>query len=178
MVDHVTLASFHLEGDAQLWYQLLKQERITITYKEFKQGLHTRFGPNQFFNFLENLPSYSRQGKSKIIRENLRNYLLEPDIFHRHTKLYEARDLAHRPSKVSSTNFDSQNGPVLVPIKRLTTKEIDERRKKGLCFKCNEHFGPRHRCKKLCMIQACFNDSDADEEMEITGESLEIQWPP
>ncbi|KAL5744096.1 hypothetical protein ACOSQ2_027212 [Xanthoceras sorbifolium] len=25
--DHVALASFHLEGDAQLWYQLVKQEK-------------------------------------------------------------------------------------------------------------------------------------------------------
>ncbi|KAH7573268.1 hypothetical protein JRO89_XS03G0104100 [Xanthoceras sorbifolium] len=44
VVDHVTLASFHLEGDTQLWYHLLKHERIYVSWEELKQGLHSKFG--------------------------------------------------------------------------------------------------------------------------------------
>ena len=77
--------------------------------------------------------------------------------------LYEARNLSQGLFKLP----EAQNNSVSVPVKRLSTKEISERRKKGLCFKCNEQFGPRHHCKKLFMIQACFNKRDADEEMEI-----------
>ena len=54
-----------------------------------------------------------------------------------------------------------------MPIKRLSTEDIDERKKKGLCFKCNKQLGSGHHCKKLFMIQACFNGSDANEDMEI-----------
>lgn len=32
----VELVSPHLDGDAHLWYQLLKQERGTVTWKEFR----------------------------------------------------------------------------------------------------------------------------------------------
>ncbi|KAJ0025168.1 hypothetical protein Pint_07508 [Pistacia integerrima] len=95
-------------------------------------------------------------------------------------KLYEARNKARDlvSSKVSSTNYEAQSSPTTMLIRRLTMEESDQRRKKGLCFKCNEKFGPEHHCKKLFMIQACLNDNDADEEMEIIGGSLEIPWPP
>ncbi|KAJ0019948.1 hypothetical protein Pint_30984 [Pistacia integerrima] len=94
-------------------------------------------------------------------------------------KLYEARNNARDlvSSKVSSTSYEAQSSPAAMLIRRLTMEEIDERRKNGLCFKCNEKFGLGHHCKKLFMIQVCLNDSDADEEMEITGGSLEILWP-
>ncbi|KAL4181209.1 hypothetical protein AMTRI_Chr12g270130 [Amborella trichopoda] len=42
--EYVALASFHLEGDAQLWYQLFNQE-----------GLHARYGPTQFQDFFGEL---------------------------------------------------------------------------------------------------------------------------
>ena len=51
----VSFASFHLEGDAQLWYQLLKQEVAVITWEEFKGGLLSRYGPNQFYDFSREL---------------------------------------------------------------------------------------------------------------------------
>jgi hypothetical protein len=50
-----------------------------------------------------------------------------------------------------------------LPIKRLTLEELKERQEKGLCFKCNEKYGPRHRCKKLLMIEAYLReDEDGD----------------
>lgn len=37
--DRVEIASFHMIGDAQLWYQLLKQEKPSVTWAEFKEGI-------------------------------------------------------------------------------------------------------------------------------------------
>lgn len=37
----VPVASFHLQGDALLWYQLLKQHMDVITWKEFRDELHS-----------------------------------------------------------------------------------------------------------------------------------------
>jgi hypothetical protein len=40
------LASFHLEGEAQLWYQILLREDREIRWVEFTDALCARFGPN------------------------------------------------------------------------------------------------------------------------------------
>ncbi|KAK1373085.1 hypothetical protein POM88_029278 [Heracleum sosnowskyi] len=53
--ERVPLASFNLEGEAQLWYQLLKQEKPVISWEEFKDGHNFRYGPDQFFDFFGEL---------------------------------------------------------------------------------------------------------------------------
>ncbi|KAI9199008.1 hypothetical protein LWI28_025853 [Acer negundo] len=60
--EKVALASFHLEGDAQLWYQLLKQESPTITWDVFQEGLNARFGPTQFYDFFGELTKLQQVG--------------------------------------------------------------------------------------------------------------------
>lgn len=37
--------------------------------------------------------------------------------------------------------------PPNVPVKRLSTSELQERRDKGLCYTCDEKFLPGHKCK-------------------------------
>ena len=54
----------------------------------------------------------------------------------------------------------------------MTIEELNERKKKGLCFNCNEKFSPSHGCKRLFLIQANFDDSDKDIEMEIEGDEV------
>jgi hypothetical protein len=46
----VALASFHLEGEAQLWFQILLREGREIGWPEFKEGVFARFGPTQFYD--------------------------------------------------------------------------------------------------------------------------------
>jgi len=48
--DKASLASFHLEGEAQLWFQILLREGREIGWPEFKEGVFARFGPIQFYN--------------------------------------------------------------------------------------------------------------------------------
>jgi len=85
-------------------------------------------------------------------------------------RLYEARHSAITRSnraeerKVDMGNQQTLNPPFL-PIKRLMPKELKERQEKGLCFKCNDKYGPGHWCKKLFMIEACIGE-DEDGDME------------
>ena len=41
-----------------------------------------------------------------------------------------------------------------VPIQKITSNQMEERRKKGLCYYCDEKWQPKHKCKglKLFMI--------------------------
>ncbi|KAK9997026.1 hypothetical protein SO802_021712 [Lithocarpus litseifolius] len=36
-----------------------------------------------------------------------------------------------------------------IPIKRITPAQMDEMRKKGLCYNCDEKWGPRHKCRNV-----------------------------
>jgi hypothetical protein len=52
--------------------------------------------------------------------------------------------------------------------------ELKERQEKGLCFKCNDKYGPGHRCKRLFMIEAYRGEGDdGDEAMEEEEEESE-----
>ena len=49
------LAPFNMEGNAQLWFQLMKEETPFITWEAFKRGLHNKYGSNQFQDFFGDL---------------------------------------------------------------------------------------------------------------------------
>ncbi|KAL4195593.1 hypothetical protein AMTRI_Chr05g74100 [Amborella trichopoda] len=51
----------------------------------------------------------------------------------------------------------------------MTTEELNERRRKGLCFRCNEKFGSGHRCKKLFMIQVTLEENEEIPEISLHG---------
>uniref|UniRef100_A0A2N9HMQ3 Retrotransposon gag domain-containing protein n=1 Tax=Fagus sylvatica TaxID=28930 RepID=A0A2N9HMQ3_FAGSY len=63
--DQVALASFHLEGVAQLWYQLLQQETNNIPWNVFKFGLLARYGPTQFYDYFGELTKLQQSGTVK-----------------------------------------------------------------------------------------------------------------
>ncbi|GMN45894.1 hypothetical protein TIFTF001_015075 [Ficus carica] len=58
-------------------------------------------------------------------------------------------------------------------IKRMTTDDLAERRRKGLCFHYNERYVPSHNCAKLFRIEACWaeDDDDGGVVMEVDGAS-------
>ena len=54
---------------------------------------------------------------------------------------------------------------------KLTEQEIQKRREKGLCFSCNEKFGPGHRCKKeLNIILVEEEEEEEEEQSKLKGE--------
>lgn len=60
--DQVEIASFHMVGDAQLWYQLLKQENPVITWADFKEGFYSRYGPNQLIDYFGKFSKFQQHG--------------------------------------------------------------------------------------------------------------------
>ncbi|KAA8544346.1 hypothetical protein F0562_022386 [Nyssa sinensis] len=62
----VALASFHLEGEANQWWQWLKQvqrnERLDITWSLFEREIKNRFGPTKYECFDEALSQVKQIG--------------------------------------------------------------------------------------------------------------------
>lgn len=63
--ERVSLASFHLEGDAHLWYQLLRQEMILVSWDDFKKRLNSRYRSNQYLDFFVEL-THLQQARSVL----------------------------------------------------------------------------------------------------------------
>jgi hypothetical protein len=47
----VMLTAYHLDGEAQLWYQIFKEDVMNISWENLKEVVHVRFGPTQFEDF-------------------------------------------------------------------------------------------------------------------------------
>ncbi|KAA8529633.1 hypothetical protein F0562_034267 [Nyssa sinensis] len=60
--------------------------------------------------------------------------------------------------------------PTIPTIRKFSLAEIEERRKQGLCFHCNDKYKPRHLCKKLFILEACY----PDDVVEDCGETIEF----
>lgn len=58
----MALASFHLEEEAQLWYQLLQQDIEIITWASLKAGLMARYGPTQYHDYFGELTKLQQTG--------------------------------------------------------------------------------------------------------------------
>lgn len=49
----------------------------------------------------------------------------------------------------------------------MTTAKLSKRRKKGLCFHCNDKYNPGHKYAKLFHIKACWEDHDEDGDIQM-----------
>ncbi|KAA8517098.1 hypothetical protein F0562_017391 [Nyssa sinensis] len=156
----VALASFHLEGDAQLWYQLLKQDRGVMTWQEFCDDLHTRYGPSQFQDFFGELIKLQQVGSVRDYQARFEKLLSKaghfPQNYQRRTTSTPDLKKNFLPNKETTTSNTT------LPVRRMSTTELQEQRAKGLCYNCNEKFVPGHQCKKLFLIKACFEEVNGD----------------
>lgn len=71
----LTLAVFHLEGEANQWWQWLKkvyhEERLPVTWEIFEKEVRTQFGPTKYEDFNEAL---SRILQHSALREYQREF--------------------------------------------------------------------------------------------------------
>ncbi|XP_058008100.1 uncharacterized protein LOC131182808 [Hevea brasiliensis] len=83
------------------------------------------------------------------------------------SRLYERKLNSRLPS---NRDFRRPSNPpeprTARPIKRLTPDEMDDRRKKGLCFNCDEPFVRGHQCKRLFLIDLA-EELQSDEDMDL-----------
>ncbi|CAN0904661.1 Retrovirus-related Pol polyprotein from transposon 17.6 [Linum grandiflorum] len=192
--DKVLLASIYMEGEAQLWLQVMK-EQGPITWEQLKVGMHSRFGPTRFespFGELTKLQQRTtvRDYQTEFERLLVRAGQLAPEQqvacfisglatgirtevqAGQPETLSAAIGLARLYEEKVMTTL--KLGPAAgtaarLPIKRLNPTEIRERRDKGLCFNCDEKFVPGHRCKKLFLIETIEDGEDDEVDLEMGG---------
>jgi hypothetical protein len=81
--ERTALASFHLEGEAQLWFQILLREGQDIGWAEFKEGLFTHFGPNQFYDPFGELTKLQQEGNVKWYQTKFETLLSKMGLYQR-----------------------------------------------------------------------------------------------
>jgi len=69
--DKAALASFHHEGEAQLWFQILLREGREIGWPEFKEGVFAHFGPTQFHDPFGELTKLLLEGSIRVLTHNM-----------------------------------------------------------------------------------------------------------
>ena len=53
-----------------------------------------------------------------------------------------------RPSILGAPKLTAGNETkIRLPIKRLSPAQVEERRRKGLCYNCDDKWSPEHKCK-------------------------------
>jgi hypothetical protein len=65
--EKTSLASFHLEGEAQMWFQILIREEREIGWPKFIASLLTRVGPNQFYDPFGELTKFENTTRNSSI---------------------------------------------------------------------------------------------------------------
>jgi hypothetical protein len=60
--EKVPLAAYHLEEEAQLWYQLFWESDEALTWETLKEGMHARYGPTQFEDYFGDLTKLRQTG--------------------------------------------------------------------------------------------------------------------
>jgi hypothetical protein len=78
-----------------------------------------------------------------------------------------------RSSRLGSTsprpfsNSPTSDMKALVPIQRLSPVQMIKRRARGLCYNCDEKWGPGHKCKSARLFIMECEDSDGEELQPI-----------
>ena len=198
----VKLASFHLEGDSQIWFDMLRETRDHISWEDLKYALNIQFGPSEYEDFYGDLTRLQQEGDVKDYtnkfnrlmtraggmseRQKISSYtcglkptlryevktqklvsLIDAQGLARH---FELKSLAEKKQvggwkynrgtsntglankvdvqavAIGSKSSEFTKEKVLEGPKRFTPSQIQERREKGLCFKCNVKFVPGHKC--------------------------------
>lgn len=78
----------------------------------------------------------------------------------------------HKPDGMKMDRIEHKEKNL--PVRRLSREELDVRRRKGLCFNCDEVYSYGHQCKKLFVIimedDGASSSSRAEEVTILTGE--------
>ena len=59
-------------------------------------------------------------------------------------------------------------------FKRLTEAEVAEKKSKGLCFRCDNKYGPGHRCPEKTLHVLLVTEGEGDDEERYTDEHAHL----
>ncbi|KAF5462079.1 hypothetical protein F2P56_018118 [Juglans regia] len=229
MNQRLLMASYHMEGEALVWYQDAVDGGIFTTWESFVKALLVRFGTTAYDDPMESLTrlkQVSSVASYKAQFEALSNRLKGLSEKHKLScfmsglkdevrlpvkmlnpinlnaafglaKIQEEYVLASRRSWKNNTALPvKSHGESVddsskfqkhgVPTRRVFSSQMDEKRKKRLCYHCEEKWNPSHVCKnpRVYLIQAeedkiqpVIEESMIIEEGEVSGDaedSLEV----
>nr|CAN75225.1 hypothetical protein VITISV_035856 [Vitis vinifera] len=166
----VSLASFHLEDEANQWWEFEKLGNRV-------QGWTQKALVGTFMGGLKSeIADGIRMFKPKSLKEAISLARMRDDQLTRQRRF--TRPLQPNwPQPDFSTQMKSKPTPTM---KRLTWEEMQKRRAQGLCFNCDDKFTVGHKCRGLQLLLLEENSSpnkedDIDEEIEEPAINEQIE---
>lgn len=80
----------------------------------------------------------------------------------------------NKPTNVTTQTQKPNPNPAF-PFKKMTEKEMQERRSKGLCYRCDEKFTPGHRCSKKMLQVLWVMDDEVEDGDGFSGEVIRTE---
>nr|GEX28059.1 ankyrin repeat-containing protein [Tanacetum cinerariifolium] len=144
-----------MEGEALSWYRWSEGRTSFHSWDIFKRRLLIRFQQSQEGNLFEQFLAITQE-------ESARAYVA----------LFEklACQLVGIPESgvvaiVRQTTSKGDN------FRRMTESEIQDRKAKGLCFRCEEKYTPGHQCASRTLQVMLVDESDEAEEPDLNFKS-------
>ncbi|WVZ23326.1 hypothetical protein V8G54_001870 [Vigna mungo] len=110
--------------------------------------------------------------KKKVLGSSEKVSMGEKEISPMVTKM--ARSILQHAGPVEPKPQNGPSGDKQITMgRRLSQAELQERSKKGLCFKCGEKWGPEHACK-LKHYQLDDGDEEEEEKTELEHKTLQL----
>ncbi|KAI3457160.1 hypothetical protein Pfo_013823 [Paulownia fortunei] len=200
----VKLVVVHLEERALQWHQMYIKSRLTRempNWEEYVRALNDRFDSLLYKDSMSELVnlkqtesyaiSYFLGGIRNEIALHVRMFkpkTLQEDISL--AKLNTTSPLTFKNNYPSYTNntfhssitptrnliSNSKNtNPPIIPFRRLSPQEIDDKRAKGLCFYCDEKFTRDHQCAKKKQLYIMEIHDKENEKTEMSGEDEDLE---
>ena len=188
------MASYHMEGEALIWFQDAKNSGLFSDWEAFVKAVHVRFGATSYDDPMESLTRLKQtssviayKGQFEAISNRVRSLpelhklscflnglkdevrlplrMLGPNNLNEAFGLAKMQEEylwscrrsskiphdASRPSILGipklENSISTSESRTKVPLQRLTAAQMEERRKKGLCYHCDEKWQSGHQCK-------------------------------
>ncbi|GJX51203.1 hypothetical protein Tco_0278048 [Tanacetum coccineum] len=165
----VSLASYHLQGEAKQWWRWLRkanqEEGKEVTCDIFYEELWSRFGSTDFKDFdealLKALVGTFIGGLKLEIADGIR--MFKPTNLEDATSLVRMRD--EQLNRLLPITQASSAGPTKnTTMKWLTWDDMQKKRAQGLCFNCDEKFSVGHKFKgpQLRVMESAFDEGDCE----------------
>lgn len=152
-----------------------------------KFSILTRCGPNNYLDFFGELSKLQQTGSVEDYQNQFQKLLAKSGSVPqtRQVSLFVSGLQANKPTTLSESIglarlFEARDKSQVfvvtptttqgkIPVRQLTTLELQERKKQGLCFHCDEKFRPAHHCKNLFMITPVIEEKDEELFMETNS---------
>ncbi|GJX51202.1 hypothetical protein Tco_0278047 [Tanacetum coccineum] len=141
MTQKVSLASYHLQGEANQWWRWLRKA-YQEEGKKVQQSNSFREYQKEFERLGNRVRGWTQKDATSLARMRVEqlNRLL--------------------PITQASSAEPTKN----TTMKRLTWDDMQKKRAQGLCFNCDEKFSVGHKCKgpQLRVMESAFDEGDCE----------------